>query len=111
MLKEGSATEANPIMAKLFNHDPVKTGVGAAVSGIGMMLARKALRDKGGMYGKIADMLAGQIGAEQTNLGIQNLQSTYVPYPGAVQRRIDTRNGFQRSSERQREAVVGLRKD
>jgi hypothetical protein len=100
-LKTPGRTEANPIFSKMFNNDPLKTGLGVAATGLGGMLLRKAARNKGGVLAKIADMVGGQVGADGLSLGIQNLQD-----PGA-----DRRNGFEQNADRQREAVSGLRKN
>jgi hypothetical protein len=87
MLKEGVGTEGNPMLR-------------------GMFAARNLLRKFGGDKGStIANMLAGQSGADQLSLGIQNLQLLDVPHPGREKVRADDRSGFERNFERQRNGI------
>jgi hypothetical protein len=106
MLKEGVGTEGNPMLRGMFNHHPLQTGLGAAAGGLGMIAARNLLRKFGGDKGStIANMLAGQSGADQLSLGIQNLQLLDVPHPGREKVRADDRSGFERNFERQRNGI------
>lgn len=112
MLHRGTGTEGNPMHAKLWRQDPVKTGLGVAAFGVGASALRNLLRAKGGKVGgKVADILAGVTGADQMLAGLQHIDRLDGGRKGSMQRWLDTRSGETRRMERVREAVAGLRKD
>ena len=90
-LKRPGVVEANPMLG-MFHNDPLKTGLGVAATGLGSMLARNLVREKGGWMGKIADLMAGQAGADGISLGVQNLQNE-----GHTRPSIDPRNAFEQN--------------
>jgi hypothetical protein len=110
-LKEGAGAEGNPTLVKMFNHHPLKTGLGAAAGGLINLLAARAVERFGGPLGKkIAPIMNANNGIDQLLVGTANFDLLNPPFPGQVIRDNDTRSSFAKANDWKAEGVRKMRR-